>query len=135
MQRWKVWYSEQMEKLENYTSTNKVESMEQGEDLLTELAVDAGLDRALIPKEGTAAHSRLWNTCKEYSKEVHLEMIGRELDPHESQSRRRQLHNELCVMIFGLDHAAVSKKDYKNITRIANLAHLVSHRDQYIKEV
>lgn len=113
----------------------KVESKEQGENLLEEFALDAGLKDVTLPAPGTAAYSRLWDTCKEYSKEVHLEMLNRATDPRESQSRRRQLHNELCIMIFGLDHAAVSKKDYKDIKRIANLAHYVSGRDQYVEEV
>ncbi|MFA5997569.1 MAG: hypothetical protein WC791_03725 [Candidatus Paceibacterota bacterium] len=120
--------------MEKLPSAN-VESKEQGENLLKEFALDAGLGGVTLPSPGTVAYSRLWDTCKEYSKEVHLEMLNKETDPRESQSRRRQLHNELCIMIFGLDHTAVAKKDYDDITRIANLAHYVSGRDQYVKEV
>lgn len=126
-----MWHNEQMEK---FPSTN-VESIESGENLLKEFALDAGLRGATLPNPGTAAYARLWDTCKEYSKEVHLEMLNRATDPQESQSRRRQLHNELCVMIFGLNHAAVAKRDYKDIKRVANLAHFVSGRDQYVEEV
>ena len=126
-----MWYSLKMEK---FTSPH-IESVEQKEDLLKELAIDAGLRGVVLPSKGTAAYSRLWNTCKEYSKEVHHEMLNREIDPQESQSRRRQLHNELCIMVFGLSHAAVGKRDSKDIKRIANLAHLVSGRDQYVEEV
>lgn len=120
--------------MENIPLSN-FETKESGENLLKELAYDAGLRDVTLPNPGTAAYSRLWQTCKEYSKEVHLEMLNKEIDPRESQSRRRQLHNELCVMIFGLDHAAVSKRDYKDIKRIANLAHYVSGREQYVEEV
>lgn len=131
MQRRNVWYSERMEKF----SPVAVESRESEESLLKEFALDAGLRGVTLPNPGTAAYSRLWDTCKEYSKEVHLEMLNRATDPHESQSRRRQLHNELCVMIFGLNHAAVAKRDHKDLKRIANLAHLVSGRDQYVEEI
>lgn len=126
-----MWYSEYMEKI----LTTKLEEKESGENLLKELAIDAGLHGVTIPNPGTSAYSRLWDTCKEYSKEVHLEMTNRETDPHESQSRRRQLHNELCVMVFGLNHAEVAKRDYNDIVRVANLAHFVSGRDQYVREV
>ena len=113
----------------------QAESGEQGENLLAEFALDAGLKGATFPKEGTAAYAKLWNTCKEYSKEVHLEMVNREVNPSESQSRRRMLHNQLCIMIFGLDHSAVEAKDPKDLKRIANLAHYVSGREQYIEKV
>lgn len=116
-------------------SFDNTESKEQGESLLKELAFDAGLRGVTLPNSGTVAYSRIWNTCKEYSKEVHLEMLNKEIDPRESQSKRRQLHNELCVMIFGLSHAEVAKREHKDIKRIANLAHLVSGRDQYVEEV
>ena len=103
--------------------------------MLEELAFDAGLKGITFPNPGTAAYSRLWDTCKEYSKEVHLQMAQREADPQESQSRRRKLHNQLCIMLFGVDHAAVAQKDFKDLKRVANLAHLVSGREQYIEEV
>ncbi|MDD3531691.1 MAG: hypothetical protein PHV99_03835 [Candidatus Pacebacteria bacterium] len=112
----------------------KVESAEEESDL-AELALDAGLKGVTFPKPGTVAYSRLWDTCKEYSKEVHLEVAQREADFRESQSRRRQLHNQLCVMILGLEHADVAARDPKDLKRIANLAHLVSGREQYIEEV
>src|SRR3989338_1281004 len=112
-----------------------VESEKREESLLQEFALDAGLKSAAFPKEGTAAYARLWDTCKEYSKEVHLEMVNREVNPSESQSRRRMLHNQLCIMIFGLDHYAVEAKDPKDLKRIANLAHYVSGREQYIEKV
>lgn len=131
MQRWNVWHNEYMEKF----SSGDVELIERRDDLLKELAFDAGLRGVTLPEPGTVAYSRLWDTCKEYSKEVHLEMLNKEIDPRESQSRRRQLHNELCVMIFGLNHAEVAKRDHKDIRRIANLAHYVSGRDQYVEEV
>lgn len=120
--------------MEKFPST-EVESKESRENLLKEFALDAGLRGATLPNPGTAAYSRLWDTCKEYSKEVHLEMLNRATHSQESQSRRRQLHNELCVMIFGLNHAAVAKRDHKDLRRIANLAHYVSGRDQYVEEV
>lgn len=120
--------------MENFPSA-KVESIESGENLLREFALDAGLRGVTLPNLGTVAYSRIWDMCKEYSKEVHLEMLNRATDPQESQSRRRQLHNELCVMIFGLDHAAVAKRDHKDLKRIANLAHFVSGRDQYVEDV
>ena len=104
-------------------------------DMLAEFAIDAGLRGVVLPKPGTEAYSRLWEVCKEYSKEVHLEMIGRETDPSESQSRRRMLHNQLCIMLLGADHQAVAKKDFNDITRIANLAHYIAGRDQYVKEI
>lgn len=126
-----MWYGEYMEKF----PSAKVESKESGEDLLKEFAHDAGLRGATLPSPGTVAYSRLWDTCKEYSNEVHIEMVNRAIDPRESQSRRRHLHNELCFMVFGLSHAEVSKRDYKDIKRIANLAHFVSGRDQYVDEV
>jgi hypothetical protein len=115
--------------------TGKVESGEHRENLLQEFALDVGLKGVTFPRVGTEAYARLWDICKDYSKEVHLEMVGREANPSESQSRRRQLHNQLCIMIFGLDHAAVAARDHKDLRRIANLAHLVSGREQYIEEV
>ena len=115
--------------------SSKIGSLKPEVSLLEEFAIDAGIDVTTIPKAGTVAYARLWDTCKEYSKEVHLEMVGKETDPSESQSRRRRLHNELCTMIFGIDHASVAKRDYKNLKRIANLAHFVSGREQYIEEV
>lgn len=120
-----MWHNEQMEKF----SIGNVESKERAENLLKEFAFDAGLRGVKLPEPGTVAYSRLWDTCKEYSKEVHLEMLNKEIDPRESQSRRRNLHNELCFMVFGLSHAEVSKRDHKDIKRIANLAHYVSGRD------
>lgn len=120
--------------MEKFSSSN-VESKNPVENLLMEFALDAGLHGVTLPNPGTVAYSRLWDTCKEYSKEVHLEMLNKEIDPRESQSRRRQLHNDLCVMIFGFSHADVAKKDHKDIKRVANLAHLVSGRDQYVEEV
>ena len=111
------------------------ESGESGENLLEEFAFDAGLKGVTLPKIGTVAYARLWDTCKEYSKEVHLEMVQREVNQSESQSRRRQLHNQLCIMIFGLDHASIEARDHKDLKRIANLAHLVSGREQYVEEV
>lgn len=122
-----------MEKIQ--PSIKSIESTEQPENLLAEFALDAGLRGVTLPAPGTPAYVRLWDTCKDYSKEVHMEMVNRETDPNESQSRRRQLHNELCIMIFGLDHAAVAKRDYNDIIRVANLAHYVSGRSQYVKEV
>jgi hypothetical protein len=103
-------------------------------DLLYEFARDANLKNIALPKMGTVAHSRLWEICKEYSKEVHFEMVSREANPSESQSRRRMLHNQLCIMLFGLDYASVEKRDPEDLKRIANLAHLVSGREQYIQE-
>lgn len=103
-------------------------------DMLREHAIDAGLKNVELPRAGTEAHARLWDICKEYSKEVHLEMVGREANPSESQSRRRMLHNQLCIMLFGLDHDSVRKKDPKDLERVANLAHLVSGREQYVQE-
>jgi len=120
--------------MEKIPSSN-IESEESGENTLQELALDVGLKGVTFPKVGTEAYSRLWDTCKEYSKEVHLEMAQREVDMRESQSRRRQLHNQLCIMIFGLDHSAVAAKDPKDLKRVANLAHLVSGREQYVEEV
>lgn len=120
--------------MEKISSTN-IESKESSENLLKEFAYDAGLRGVELPNPGTVAYSRLWDTCKEYSKEVHLEMVNRAIDPRESQSRRRYLHNELCFMVFGFSHAEVSKRDHKDIKRIANLAHYVSGRDQYVDEV
>jgi hypothetical protein len=38
-------------------------------------------------------------------------------------------------MILGLEHAAVREQDPKNLQRVANLAHMVSGREQYIEEV
>lgn len=121
--------------MEKFTSSHALESAESEESTLEEFAHDVGLKDIIFPKKGTVAYSRLWDTCKEYSKEVHLEMIGRETDFRESQSRRRQLHNQLCIMIFGLDHTTVGKKDPKDLRRVANLAHHVSGREQYIEEV
>lgn len=113
----------------------KTESREPEENLIEELALDVGLQGVTFPNVETEAYTRLWETCKEYSKEVHFEMIGRVVDQRESQSRRRQLHNQLCIMIFGLDHNAVGAKDPKNLQRIANLAHHISGREQYVEEV
>lgn len=131
MQRWNVWHNDQMEEF----SIGKIESKERAENLLKEFAFDAGLRGVNLPEPGTVAYSRLWDTCKEYSKEVHLEMLNKEIDPRESQSRRRRLHNELCVFVFGIGHAEVAKRDHKDIKRVANLAHYVSGRDQYVEEV
>lgn len=121
-----------MEKIGMQLSENKPEAEM---DMLAEFAIDAGLKGIALPKLGTEAYSRVWETCKEYSKEVHLEMVGREADPHESQSRRRMLHNQLCIMLLGADHQAVAKKDFNDIMKIANLAHYVAGRDQYVKEI
>lgn len=120
--------------MEKLPFLNNVEAETSEEDRLRECAADAGLKNVVLPKVGTEAYARMWDICKEYSKEVHLEMAGREVDPNESQSRRRKLHNQLCIMIFGLDHAAVGKREYKDLKRIANLAHYVSGREQYIEE-
>ncbi len=38
-------------------------------------------------------------------------------------------------MMLGLDHAAVAKRDPKNLQRIANVAHSISGREQYIENV
>lgn len=113
----------------------KKESKEEESDMLREAAIDADLKNVELPRKGTEAHSRLWDTCKEYSKEVHLEMMGREANLHESQSKRRMLHNQLCIMIFGLDHVSVGKRNPEDLKRVANLAHLVSGRDQYVQEL
>lgn len=111
------------------------ESSESKEDWLREYAIDAGLKGVTLPAQGTDAYSRLWEVCKEYSKEVHKEMTNRIENQSESQSRRRMLHNQLCIMIFGLDHAAVAKRDPNDLKRVANLAHYVSGREQYVDEV
>lgn len=103
-------------------------------DMLRDFAVDAGLKNIEFPQAGTAAYARLWDVCKEYSKEVHLETTSRETDVRESQSRRRQLHNQLCIMVFGLDHAAAGKRNPEDLKRVANLAHLVSGREQYVQK-
>lgn len=101
-------------------------------DVLRDALIDAGLKDIIVPKLGTAAYDRLWSVAKEYSKEVHMQMVGREIDLSESQSHRRKLHNQLCIMLLGIDHAATTKRNSDDIKRIANFAHLVSDREQYV---
>lgn len=103
-------------------------------ETLQELAKDAGLRDVVLPKVGTEAYKRLKDLCIQYSKQVHQEMIGT-ANLRASQPKRRELHNQLCIMIFGLDHAAVNKRDYKDLQRVANLAHYVSGLDQYVENV
>lgn len=121
--------------MEKFVASAKAESREPEENLLQDFAEDVGLKGVVLPRVGTEAYARLWDTCKDYSKEVHLEMINREADSRESQSRRRMLHNQLCIMIRGVDHVALARRDPKDLQRIANLAHYVSGRDQYVNDV
>ena len=105
-------------------------------NVLEEAAQDLGIKGFVFPKVGTEAYSRLVSACRNYSQEVFLEMtVSHRRDMASSQSRRRRFHNQLCIMILGLEHAAVREQDPKNLQRVANLAHMVSGREQYIEEV
>lgn len=104
-------------------------------NILEEAAKDLGIQGWQFPRVGTGAYSRLILACHDYSQEVFLEMTTRSRDMTISQSRRRKLHNQLCIMILGLDHAAVEQQDPKNLQRIANLAHMLNDREQYVVAV
>ena len=105
-------------------------------NVLEEAARDLGIKGFTFPRVGTEAYSRLLLACQNYSREVFLEMTTlHSRDMTLSQSRRRKFHNQLCIMMLGFDHATVRQQDIKNLQRVANLAHMVSGREQYIEEV
>jgi hypothetical protein len=107
---------------------NPMEVMNRGEDILenrmSDAAIDAGIDPSILPKAGTEAYSRLYKVAKAYSDEVQREMMGREFP--DSQSERRRLHSELCVMLFGKTWEDAGQE---NVKKARNFAHLLSGRD------
>lgn len=122
-----------MEKMFPQRETSEVAPV----NMFREAAQDLGLRGIIFPEVGTEAYRRLMLACQNYSQEVFLEMTS---SPHRrdittSQSKRRRLHNQLCIMMLGLDHAAVAKRNPKNLQRIANVAHSISGREQYIENV
>jgi hypothetical protein len=90
-------------------------------------AKDAGLDTSLLPRSGSDALIRLCGIAKQYSREVHDQMTGRSHD--DTHTVRRDLHNQLCIMLFGKSHAEVGTEKVK---QARNFAHLLSERDQYV---
>jgi hypothetical protein len=54
-------------------------------------------------------------------------MCGREYN--DSGAVRRELHNQLCIMLFGQTHTDAGPEKVK---QARNFAHLISGRDQYI---
>jgi len=94
---------------------------------VVDAAKDAGIDLSLLPKSGSTAETRLCGLAKEYSREVHAQMTGRSFD--DSHTLRRDLHNQLCIMVFGKSHAEVGPEKVK---QVRNFAHLLSGREQYI---
>jgi hypothetical protein len=120
-----------MEKMFSQEMTSEAQPI----NVLEEAAQDIGFKGILFPKVGTEAYNRFVLACKNYSQEVFLEMTTHGRDITTSQSKRRRLHNQLCIMTFGLDHAAVAKRDPKDLQRVANLAHSISGREHFIENV
>lgn len=123
--------------VENMMPSNTAEAPDT-ENVFEEAALDFGLRNVVFPKVGTEAYKRLRVICGEYSREVFNENTSHRIDMgklENSQTRRRRLHNQLCIMVFGLDHEAVSKKDPDDLQRVANMAHSISGREQLIVEV
>ena len=125
--------------IENMKPGNVAEGADT-ENAFEELALDFGLRNAVFPKVGTEAYKRLTAVCHEYSTEVFNEAVpNRRVHNIErlenSQTRRRRLHNQLCIMIFGLDHDAVNKRDADDLQRVANIAHAISGREHLIVEL
>lgn len=108
------------------------------ENVFEEAALNFGLQNVVFPKVGTEAYKRLKVVCGEYSREVFNERVPNRVDLgklENSQTRRRRLHNQLCIMVFGLDHEAVGKRDPDDLQRIANIAHVISGREDLVVEV
>ncbi len=112
--------------------SDQKEEISDDEDLLRDAAEDSGIDTKLIPKKDAKAYQRLLDACRDYSNEVHREMseppTGEDLKL--SQSYRRTLHNNLCIMIFGTKYAETKPNDIK---KISNFAHLVCGNLSYVE--
>ncbi len=95
-------------------------------NMIADAAIDAGIDVEL-PNPGTEAYSRLYKLARDYSDEVQREMAARAFP--DSQSVRRALHSDLCVMLFGHPWQDVSSEQQK---QARNFAHLLRGRNQLV---
>jgi hypothetical protein len=89
--------------------------------------------RVAMPKNGTVASSRLVEVCKAYTEEIVRAQSSAVLSVWEkarenSDKRRRSLHNNLCVKIFGTDWHLTPHEDRR---RISNFAVTVGGRDDF----
>ncbi|MCX6736183.1 MAG: hypothetical protein NTZ13_03815 [Candidatus Parcubacteria bacterium] len=97
-------------------------------NLFTEAAIDSGL-KVKLPLKGTEAYIRLFGLCKRYSNAVHSDVTGKSGEGFATGRERREVHNELCKMLYGTEY---DKTNGDKIMMASNFAHLVAGRDQYI---
>lgn len=99
---------------------------------LEEAAYDAGLKSVVLPKEGTGAYESVKKTCENYSSVVAQEMVASSPTFLEiSEKKRRALHAELCVKLFGTSWQDTTPQARDTARRFA---HYVAGRPSFAED-
>jgi len=105
-------------------SINSVENNKEEEIDIEEIGMDVEFpQKVIIPEEGTVAHDRLIQVCKEYTRAVDRQNTPqnflREGFIELSDKNRRHWHNKLCIMLYGSRWEELDKTDKDKISNFA----------------
>jgi hypothetical protein len=97
---------------------------------IEEAAYDARMRKdVVLPKDGTGAYESLKKVCEDYSGVIAQETRSKSSSFIEiSEKKRRALHAELCVKLYGTSWQETSPKD-RDIARC--FAHYVAGRPSF----